>query len=255
VTGRQIDGTPSEIWPAPRTLARLIAVAECHMRGTLRPKENGKGGTAAKDFFGSVNAAALARLDDWVPLLHPTARKHATGAWRVSSQDLGRDLEEDLAYHPGGARDHGEERGLSATDAVQRYGEASAATTAAMWLCQKLRVEPTSLGWKGATSNPHTNTAERSTAEVKAWPILRSKAKHGLVGEIASLATENSEADPVAVMMTVLAWSGALFGRNRYMNIGRRRASSASLRCPRGILFSRTQGDEPRSRSEDYEGG
>jgi hypothetical protein len=220
VTGRQIDGTPSEIMPAPRTISRLIAVAESHMRGASRPKENGNAGVTAEDFFGSVNAAALARLDDWVPLLHPTARKHATGAWRVSSRDLGRDLEEDLAYHPGGTRDHGEERGLSGIDAVRRYGDASDATAAAMWLCQKLRVEPTSLGWQGATSNPRKNTAERSTAEVKAWPILRSKAKHGLVGEIASLATENSEADPVAVMMTVLAWSGALFGRNRYMSIG-----------------------------------
>jgi hypothetical protein len=58
------------------------------------------------------------------------------------------------------------------------------------------------------------------SADIKAWPILHSKAKHGLVGEIASLATQNSEADPVAVIMTTLAWGGALFGRNRYMNIG-----------------------------------
>jgi hypothetical protein len=66
-----------------------------------------------------VNAAALARLDAWVPALHPKASQQAgTGGWRVSSQDLGRDLEEDLSYHRDGITDWGTREGLSPIDAV-----------------------------------------------------------------------------------------------------------------------------------------
>ena len=56
--------------------------------------------------------------------------------------------------------------------------------------------------------------------QVKAWPILGSTAAHGLVGEMAKLATLESEADPVAVMGTALAWGAAVFGRNRFYSVG-----------------------------------
>jgi len=53
----------------------------------------------------------------------------------------------------------------------------------------------------------------------KVWPVLQGRS-FGLVGEIGRLATQNSEADPNAVMATALAWGAAIFGRNRYMNVG-----------------------------------
>ena len=155
VTGQQIEGTPSEIREAPRTLARLKAVVEA-ARGVKPTKPNGKA-TRTEDFFGNVNAAALTHLDLWVPFLHPTARKHATGAWRVSSQNLGRDLEEDLAYHPDGIRDHGEESGHTAIDAVMKYGDEADAKAAALWLCHRMGVEPTALGWRPTRSMPNGN--------------------------------------------------------------------------------------------------
>ena len=37
--------------------------------------------------------------------------REPNGAWRVASRTLDRNLEEDLAYHPDGIRDHGEELG------------------------------------------------------------------------------------------------------------------------------------------------
>ena len=61
---------------------------------------------------------------------------------------LGRDLEEDLSYHPTGIKDHGEEHGLTAIDAVLKYSDAPDATAAAMWLCQRMGVEPAAMGWK-----------------------------------------------------------------------------------------------------------
>jgi hypothetical protein len=155
LTGNQVDGTPGEIRPAPRLIARLVKLdAETPKPGKTNgvssvplTRETARGG----DFFSNVNAAALANLDKWVPTLHPTAKKQATGAWRVSSAHLGRGLEEDLSYHPEGIQDFGREGGLSPIDAVQEFGDASKPVEAARWLCGQLGVEPASLGWGKAT--------------------------------------------------------------------------------------------------------
>jgi hypothetical protein len=56
ITGNQIEGAPSEIREAPRTLAKLAAAAS---REPTRPKPNGNARAAGDDFFGNVNAAAL----------------------------------------------------------------------------------------------------------------------------------------------------------------------------------------------------
>jgi hypothetical protein len=146
VTGNKLEDAPDAINEAPRTLARILAFAKRE-----KHKANGANGGAhasGADFWANVNTAALAHLDSWVPELHPTARKQATGAWRVTSNDLGRGLDEDLSYHPDGIRDHGEEVGLTPIDAVQRYGTAGGGTDAAIWLCQRMCLEPASLGWK-----------------------------------------------------------------------------------------------------------
>lgn len=42
----------------------------------------------------------------------------------------------------------------------------------------------------------------------------------GLAGELARVATEHSEADPVAVMLTGLTGMGAFFGRARFLRVG-----------------------------------
>jgi hypothetical protein len=64
--------------------------------------------------------------------------------------------------------------------------------------------------------------AEASAANdaVKVWPVLPNEAKIGLVAQIASLATRNSEADPIAVKTTALVSGGALFGRSRFVRVG-----------------------------------
>jgi uncharacterized protein (DUF927 family) len=108
---------------------------------------------AGCDFFKNVNTAALATLNAWVPALHPTARRYPNGAWRIAPADLGRpDLEEDLSYHANGISNWGEEYKLTPIDAVCRFGTAKDAVEAAMWLCDRLGIEPISLGWRGKTS-------------------------------------------------------------------------------------------------------
>jgi hypothetical protein len=69
-------------------------------------KPNGSGG----NFFELTNEAALADISLWARSLFPRARfEPGTNAWRVSSKDLGRHLEEDISIHPSGVRDFGEE--------------------------------------------------------------------------------------------------------------------------------------------------
>jgi len=120
-----------------------------HAQGGHRT--DGDAGPGGGNFFANVNAAALGKLDAWVPALHPMARKNATGAWRITSKDLSRqrhqDIKEDLYYYPDGGRGHGDED-LTPVDSVLRYGTAANATAAAMWLCLRLGVEPTEMGWK-----------------------------------------------------------------------------------------------------------
>lgn len=54
--------------------------------------------------------------------------------------------------------------------------------------------------------------ADAWTPNVKKWPTLGEKALYGIVGDFVSLATENSEADPVAVLATLLVRFGVEAG-------------------------------------------
>ena len=64
-------------------------------REKTQAKPNGKTASDGSVYWSNVNTAALANLDCWVPALHPTAKKQATGAWRITSRALGQDLEEE----------------------------------------------------------------------------------------------------------------------------------------------------------------
>jgi hypothetical protein len=99
-------------------------------------------------FFRAVNNAALGNIAAWVIALHPSFRDHGNSGWRLSSADLGRNLEEDIAVHPDGIRDFGEETPLTAIDLVISLGAAADPVAAALWLCGQLGIEPMSLGWR-----------------------------------------------------------------------------------------------------------
>jgi hypothetical protein len=134
-------------------------------------KKGGRGDAAAaaaaaddgESFFRRVNRAALDNIGAWAPELFPTGHfEKGTGAFRVSSADLGRALEEDLSIHPVlGARDFGEEISCSPIDIVMRYGAEvgvidradpltgkAGVLTAAIWLCERLGIDPVTLGFR-----------------------------------------------------------------------------------------------------------
>jgi hypothetical protein len=107
---------------------------------------------AASDnaFFREVNRQALGAIEAWFPQIFPTSEfQSRTGAWRVSSEDLGRQYEEDLSMHPvKGGYDFGPEKSVSPIDVVMEHGGTSDPVQAALWLCDQIGVDPKTLGWK-----------------------------------------------------------------------------------------------------------
>jgi hypothetical protein len=61
---------------------------------------------------------------------------------------------------------------------------------------------------------------EDSASSIKAWPTLGLGVTRGLIGSIAAAATKNSEVDPIAIIGTTLAATGAMFGRSRFARVG-----------------------------------
>jgi hypothetical protein len=73
--------------------------------GDFLKTEKKKKTAAEPEAFGAdLNSLALADLDAWVPELFPSAHKSANGSYRVTSAELGRDLEEDPVDIAGGHR-------------------------------------------------------------------------------------------------------------------------------------------------------
>jgi AAA domain/Bifunctional DNA primase/polymerase, N-terminal len=106
-------------------------------------------GNAPDPFWKNVNTTALQNLESWVRSLFPRAKfQPGTGAWRVSSRDLGRKLQEDLSLHPRGIHDFGKEVPLTAIDTVIEFGEAADAKQAALWLCERIGIAPENLGYR-----------------------------------------------------------------------------------------------------------
>jgi hypothetical protein len=124
----------------------ILAAAGSPIKKAAAHDTQSKGGDT---FWTRVNSAALANVDAWVPSLFASARRESgTGAWRVSSKDLGRSLDEDISIHGDGVRDFGEERPSTPIQLVIDYGGAATPKDAAHWLCERLGVDPSSLGWE-----------------------------------------------------------------------------------------------------------
>ena len=62
---------------------------------------------------------------------------------------------------------------------------------------------------------PHANLQPNQQGQIETppWPELAPEALHGLAGEIVTAATKNSEADPAAVLATLLTHAGIVAGR------------------------------------------
>jgi hypothetical protein len=134
------------------------------------PTKKAENGTApiGDNFFKNVNSYALSHLEPWINVVFDNkARLHRTGAWRIRSDDLGRDLEEDISFHPEGGYDFGLEEPISPIDSVIEYGGAPDPVDAAHWLCRTIGVDPATLGWseRKAKEAPQQKAPEEPTAD------------------------------------------------------------------------------------------
>ncbi|MCW6506971.1 hypothetical protein [Lichenifustis flavocetrariae] len=185
VTGRHVTGTPDKIAPAPRTIDDLrrrvetmrSAVEAEKIKQAPSPKKAKRPGS---DFFRNVNDAALANLPAWVPNLFPVVARFvsSSGIYRVSSNDLDRDLEEDLSITPGGIVDFGvadmgdpKQGKRTSIDLVIEHSDVPEEKTplgAAHWLCAQLGVEPAEVGFgrnRGAPEIKVVNGAIREAVD------------------------------------------------------------------------------------------
>jgi hypothetical protein len=87
---------------------------------------------------------------------------------------------------------------------------------------------------------------DRSTIEPSDWPQLAKPALYAFVGEIVGAATEQSEADPAAVLITCLTAVGTALGRTPWIKI------ADDFHHPR--LFSVIVGQSARGRKGTSEG-
>jgi P4 family phage/plasmid primase-like protien len=142
-------------------MAEDVGLVRCKAPARAAVPKASREAPADDDFFGRVNAAALASLSAWVPALFPAARDYR-GGYRVASVDLMRDLEEDLSLVPEGIVDFGvadmgdaREGKRTPIDVVLEWAprmldDAFAIATpldAAMWLCDCMDTPREELGF------------------------------------------------------------------------------------------------------------
>lgn len=218
MTGDHIEGTPTEIGPAPKTLAMLqerVAALK------PPPKERPKSQSGGETFFGRVNSLALGNLGSWVPMIFGAdAEPQGNGGFRVSSAALGRELQEALSLHPTGIKDWGvadmgDEREGKRTaidiviehgaDVVTDIGQEPDAMTAARWLCEQLDVDPGEL----ERPNAANEFSDIFSDVVASLPAHWARMLFGLPDATPSPPTQpGAKADGKAA-----AWQWRFFGR------------------------------------------
>jgi hypothetical protein len=147
--------TEARIEAAQRTAPAAATAGQGASQGEYNSGGKAAGQKAsAGSFFHQVNAAALRNIELWFKRLFPTGYWQINdttppGAWRVSSADLRRGLEEDISVHPTeGGQDFGTRQSKSPIDLVLEHGGPPDAIQAAHLLCEWLGVTPASLGWQ-----------------------------------------------------------------------------------------------------------
>ncbi|WP_159012561.1 bifunctional DNA primase/polymerase [Bradyrhizobium sp. S69] len=186
-----------------------------------KSKRNAAGG---KSFWQQVNSAALADLNKWVPALFSGSQyQSGTGAWRVSSDELGRALQEDISIHPDGVQDFGREKPATPIDLVEEFGGAPNPKAAADWLCEHIGILPADLGWEhrqavaiitGRSALPKpANDDVKSPVAVFEDPFTPA-ACGGLMADISQWILDTSRRrSPEFAVMASIAFMSVFYGR------------------------------------------
>ena len=224
ITGQWIENTPAEIRPAPQTEALLRAAVEGKEKtaNNKNRDEDGAKSNGASNFWGNVNGAALANREAWVFDLFPNAKYYASkDTYRVSSKDLGRDLEEDLSIARNGIVDWGvndlgdpkKGRRSPIELVIQcRNKLFSDWIGAARYLCERLGVTMESLSWQDSPSIDPSNDADIEPADLWAQfdpPSLPRGLLPKIIEDFARVQARLMGSDPAGIAMAALAACGA----------------------------------------------
>ena len=215
--------------PMPEWLHELIesepkkstserATEQMHVHRTV----NGSDGYT-ESFFTRANTEALRNLTAWVPSVFPRAEyKQVSGMWvyRVTSADLGRDLEEDLSISPKGIKDWGvhdlgDFNGGRRTpiNLLIEAGHSRRPDDAALWLCGKMRISPESLGWNAPPKEKplaeETPSSDPEVQPIDLWaelstPSLPDGALPEVIQNLARHQGELMGVDPGGMAMAAL---------------------------------------------------
>lgn len=222
------NGSPLDIIPTGLPtitndeIAAFLADAEsilAELGERIKEAPTTKRSTSGDSFWQRVNAAAIASPDRWVKALFPSAQHQpGTGAWRVSSEELGRKLEEDISIHPDGIQDFGREHGTTPIELVKEFGGAPSAKAAADWLCDQMGLAPADIGWeqRQAVAIITGRTALPKPAN-DVGPVMNPftpEAAGGLMGQLTDwiLNTSRRRSPELAVMAST-AFMSAFYGR------------------------------------------
>jgi putative DNA primase/helicase len=148
-TGKIWPGAPLEVRPLDGAVLRRLqaTISEAKKAGKKTPADKrieavNKSGSL--NDFTRVNDAAMGALNLWVPALFPGAVSRGFG-FRVSSEALGRSLDEDLSINPKGIVDFGvadmgdaREGKRTPIDLVMEWLPASKPKDALIWLAKRL---------------------------------------------------------------------------------------------------------------------
>ena len=140
-----------EAFPPPATKKNQVAL-EAPLEFDMPFEYLGEGLPSApsdlREQWKKLNSEAIKRYSDWVPDIFPAASSTSNGGYRVSSADLGRDLEEDLSFHADGIKDFGvhdmgdpREGRRTPIDIVKEHLHKDF-TEAVRWLAEKLGLDP-----------------------------------------------------------------------------------------------------------------
>ncbi|MCS3896035.1 hypothetical protein M2171_005168 [Bradyrhizobium japonicum USDA 38] len=222
--GSPLDVKPDDL-PAITNdeIAAFLSDAETILAGLGERKEEKpraeRKDAGGKSFWQQVNSAAIVSPNRWVKTLFPGAQHQpGTGAWRVSSEELGRKLEEDISIHPDGIQDFGREHGTNPIELVREYGGAPTTKDAAFWLCERMGIEPTELGWQqrqavAIITGPVAPPTPANDLVPAANPFT-ADAAGGLMGQLADwiLSTSRRKSPEFAVMASI-AFMSVFCGR------------------------------------------
>jgi hypothetical protein len=202
-------------------------------------------GTAAEEpsSWKQLNDQALAKLELWVPELFPNAKPYRDG-YRVTSADLGRNLQEDLSLIPDGIKDFGvhdlgdeREGKRSPIDVVMEHGTKSF-DDAVVWLQTRLGSDADA---EHASTEEAQAHAEPSTAPVDLWntfaaPPLPTGLLPKLIEDFAFEQGVQMGADPAGLALSALAVCAAAIPDRVKLKVKRHTSWKESTRLWVGLV-------------------